>query len=162
MYGNRFDLWFVQFQRNYWFFMCNGTCGKVRNNMCVGEWSNIKQKVLVSIDIWHSQYNDGIGVFFFATSLALCIVYWTISSLCRCAYPIPFHLYQKAVPRDPNILSLENSEQNCVICVGHVMGDEKYECEILNVVIRESKKQVEKVCCNAFNGSLLGILYLYL
>ncbi len=44
----------------------------------------------------------------------------------------------------------------------HVTGDEKYVWEMLNVVMRESRMMVGSVCCTAFSGSLLGILYLYL
>ena len=62
-----------------------------------------------------------------AAKLAQCIVWWVVSSLCGCAFPIPLHLYWKAVPSDPKILSLEWGELNWVICVGHVIGDEKYD-----------------------------------
>ena len=41
-----------------------------------------------------------------AASLAQCIACWVVSSLCRCTYLIPFHLYWKAVPSDPKTLSL--------------------------------------------------------
>ena len=47
---------------------------------------------------------------FLAASLAQCIACWVVSSLCGWAYPIPFHLYWKAVPSDPKILSLANGE----------------------------------------------------
>jgi hypothetical protein len=39
------------------------------------------------------------------------------------------------VPSDPNTLSLANGENNCVMCVEHVTGEEKYDCEMLNVVV---------------------------
>jgi hypothetical protein len=47
---------------------------------------------------------------FFVANLAKCIACWAISSLCGWAYPIPLHLYWKAVPSDPKILSLANGE----------------------------------------------------
>ena len=44
----------------------------------------------------------------------------------------------------------------------HVIGEEKYEWEILKEVVMESKILVGRVCCAAFSGSFLGILWLYL
>ena len=41
-----------------------------------------------------------------AANRAQCIACWVVSSLCGCAYPIPFHLYWRAVSIEPNILSL--------------------------------------------------------
>jgi hypothetical protein len=59
---------------------------------------------------------------------------------------MPFHLYWKAVPSDPKILSLANGEWNLVMCVEHVTGEEKYECEMLNVLVMESKRVCGRVC----------------
>ena len=47
---------------------------------------------------------------FLAARRAQCIACWVISMLGGWAYPIPFHLYWKAVPSDPKILSLANGE----------------------------------------------------
>ena len=82
--------------------------------------------------------------------------------LCGCAYPIPFHLYWRIVPSDPKILSLMFGEYNCVICVKHVTGEEKFEWEMLKVVVRDSMILVGRLCFDAFNGSFLGVIYLYL
>ena len=43
---------------------------------------------------------------YLADRRAQCIACWANSSLCGCANPMPFHLYWRAVPSDPNILSL--------------------------------------------------------
>ena len=45
-----------------------------------------------------------------ADNLAQCIACCAISLLCGCAYPIPFHLYWRAVPIEPKILSLVYGE----------------------------------------------------
>ena len=39
-------------------------------------------------------------------------------------------------------------------CVGHVIGEEKYECEMLNVVARELKMLVGRVYCDFCCGFL--------
>ena len=49
-----------------------------------------------------------------------------------------------------------------MICVGHVTGEEKYEWEMLNVVMRVFMILVGRVCCVAFSGSVFGVLCLYL
>ena len=72
---------------------------------------------------------------FLAASRAQCIACWVIYSLYEWAYPIPCHLYWKAVPNHPKILSLMNGEKCSVQCVEHVTGEEKYECEMLNVFV---------------------------
>jgi hypothetical protein len=41
---------------------------------------------------------------------------------------MPYHLYLNAYPWDPNIWSLKLGELYEVIFVGHVIGEEKYEC----------------------------------
>lgn len=48
-----------------------------------------------------------------------------------------------------------------MIWVEHVIGEEKYEWEILNVVVRVSRMLVGKVYCDDFRGSFFGVLYLY-
>jgi len=48
------------------------------------------------------------------------------------------------------------------MCVEQVIGDEKYECEMLNVFEIESKRFCGRVYCDAFSGSFFGILCLYL
>ena len=44
------------------------------------------------------------------------------------------------MPSDPKTLSLVNGEKYYVMCVEHVIGDEKYECDMLNVVVMESRR----------------------
>ena len=39
-------------------------------------------------------------------------------------------------------------------CVEHVIGEEKYECEMLNVVVRESRILVGRVSCDVCRGVL--------
>ena len=64
---------------------------------------------------------------FFVASLAQCIAVGASCLLWRCAYPIPFHLFEKASPTDPKILSFGYDEWNFVILVMQVIGEEKYE-----------------------------------
>ena len=71
----------------------------------------------------------------------------------------PFVLESSA--NDPKTLSLVNGEYNCVICVEHVTGEEKYDCEMLNVCVRESRRCCGKVCWGSFGESFFGFLYLY-
>ena len=66
------------------------------------------------------------------------------------------------MPRDPKTLSLANGEHNCVICVEHVTGEEKYDWEMLSVVIRESRMFCGRVCCDPVCGVFFEFLYLYL
>ena len=47
---------------------------------------------------------------------------------------------------------LVNGEKYFVICVEHVIGEEKYECVTLNIFVMESKRFCERVCCNVFSG----------
>ena len=61
------------------------------------------------------------------------------------------------MPSDPNILSLVNGEKYSVMCVKHVISDKKYECEMLNVFIMESRRFCGRVCCDNFNGSFCGM-----
>ena len=44
----------------------------------------------------------------------------------------------------------------------HVIGEEKYECEILNVVVRASSILVGIVWCDVLRGFFLWVLFLYL
>ncbi len=44
----------------------------------------------------------------------------------------------------------------------HVIGEEKYEWEMLKVVKMESRMLVGRVCCAAFSGFVFEILWLYL
>jgi hypothetical protein len=46
--------------------------------------------------------------------------------------------------------------------VEHVVGEEKYECEMLNVFVMVSRRFCGRVCCDAFSGSFFGILELHL
>jgi len=49
-----------------------------------------------------------------------------------------------------------------VIYVEHVTGEEKYECEMLNVFMMESRRFCGRVCCAVLNGSFFGVFVLYL
>ena len=48
------------------------------------------------------------------------------------------------------------------MCVEHVIGEEKYECEMLNVFVIVSKRFCGRVCCDVFSRYFFGILELYL
>ena len=50
--------------------------------------------------------------------------------VCGWTNPFPIHLCWNDVPIDPKTLSQENMEENCLCVIGHVTGDEKYECVI--------------------------------
>ena len=43
---------------------------------------------------------------------------------------------EKAGPSEPKILFLVKSEKKCLIGIGHVIEDEKYECVRINVAMR--------------------------
>jgi hypothetical protein len=45
-----------------------------------------------------------------------------------------------------------------VRCVEHVIGEEKYDCEILNVFVMESRRFCGRVCCDALSGFFFGVL----
>ena len=83
-------------------------------------------------------------------------------SVCGWAYPFPCHLCWNALPIDPNITSLGKGEWNCLSVVGHVTGDEKYECVIWNVFMKFSRMAFGSVYWKNLRGSFLGVLYLYL
>ena len=65
---------------------------------------------IVGVIFWY-QLISGITIIvtvvgsYLADSMAQCIACWANSSLSGCAYPMPFHLYWRAVPSDPKILS---------------------------------------------------------
>ena len=61
------------------------------------------------------------------------------------------------MPSDPKILSLVNGEKYSVLCVEQVIGDEKYECDMLNVFVIESRRFCGRVCCDTFKGSFFGM-----
>ena len=44
----------------------------------------------------------------------------------------------------------------------HVIGEEKYEYEMLNVFVTISKRFCGSVCCDALSGSFFGVLGLYI
>ena len=48
------------------------------------------------------------------------------------------------------------------MCVEHVTSEEKYDCEMLNVVVMESRMSCGRVCCDLLSGTFFGLLYLYL
>ena len=62
---------------------------------------------------------------FWAASLAQCRACCVSISVCGWAYPFPIHLSWNVVLIDPNTLSWEKGEENCLSVVGHVTGDEK-------------------------------------
>ena len=99
---------------------------------------------------------------FLAANLAQWSACWAILSLCEWAYLIPFHLYWKAVPSDPKTLCLVNGEYNFIICVEHVIGEEKYECEMLNASVMESRRFCGRMCCDVFSGFFFDFFGLYL
>ena len=49
-----------------------------------------------------------------------------------------------------------------MMCVEHVTGDEKYDCEMLNVVVMESRMFCGRVCCDSLSVAFLDVLCLYL
>ena len=49
-----------------------------------------------------------------------------------------------------------------VSCLEHVIGEEKYECEMLNNVVIESRMLVGRVCCDVFCLFLFEVLCLYI
>ena len=61
------------------------------------------------------------------------------------------------MPSDPNILSLVNGEKYSVMCVEQVIGDEKYECDMLNVFVMKSRRFCGRVCCDTLKGSFFGM-----
>jgi hypothetical protein len=48
------------------------------------------------------------------------------------------------------------------MCVEHVIGEEKYDCEMLNVVVMKSTMLCGRVCCDYLSGAFFGFLCLYL
>ena len=83
-------------------------------------------------------------------------------SVCGWAYPLLVHLCLNTVPIDPKTLSRENVEENCLSLIGHVTGDEKYECVIWKEFMICSMMSFGSVYCDSLRWSLLGSLYLYL
>ena len=65
-----------------------------------------------------------------------CIACCNCSFVVGCASPLPDHCVEKTGPSEPKILSLVKGEKKCLMGVGQVIGDEKYECVIVNVVMR--------------------------
>ena len=43
---------------------------------------------------------------------------------------------EKAGPSEPKFLSLVKGEKKCLMDIGQVIGDEKYECVRVNVAMR--------------------------
>ena len=73
--------------------------------MCVGNGA------IVGVIFWYQLISGITNIVivvgsFLADILAQCIACWANSSLCECAYPMPFHLYWRAVLSDPKSLSL--------------------------------------------------------
>ena len=48
-----------------------------------------------------------------------------------------------------------------MICVEHVTGDEKYQCDMLNVFVMESRRFCGRVCC-AVLGGIFSIFWGYI
>ena len=53
-----------------------------------------------------------------------------------CVNPLSDHFVENASLNDPKFLSLVKGEKKCIIDIGHVIGDEKYEWMRLKMVIR--------------------------
>jgi hypothetical protein len=48
------------------------------------------------------------------------------------------------------------------MCVEHVIGKEEYDCEMLNVVVMESRMFCGRVCCDSLSEAFFEVLCLYL
>ena len=92
---------------------------------------------------------------FWAASLAQWKACWVSFSVCGWAYPLHVHLCWNIVPIDPKTLSRENVEANCLSLVGHVTGDEKYECVMWKESMIFSKMAFGIVYCE-FEGVIFG------
>ena len=117
-------------------------------------------KVVVPVWIRCYEYCNCIGVVFGCKSCPM-EGFLGVIFLCGWAYPFPIHLYWNVVTVDPNTLSLGNGEDNCLIEVGHLTGDEKCECVIWNESIMCSRMAFGNVYWESLRGLFLGILYLY-
>ena len=71
-----------------------------------------------------------------ALNLPQCIACCSCSFVVGCANPLPDHCVEKAGPSEPKNLSLLKGEKKCLRDVGQVIGDEKYECVRVNVLMR--------------------------
>ena len=66
------------------------------------------------------------------------------------------------MPSDPNILSLVNGEKYFVMCVKHIIGEKKYECDMLNFFVMASMRFCGRVYHDVLSEFFFGILELYL
>jgi hypothetical protein len=82
---------------------------------------------------------------FYAANCAQWISFCVTCELLGCAYPIPVHLYWKAVPSDPNTLFLWKEEKYLIQVVEEVTNDEKYECVMLIDVCKILNIQIGRV-----------------
>ena len=48
------------------------------------------------------------------------------------------------------------------MCVEHVIGEEKYECVMLNVSVMVFRRSCGSVCCDTFSGFFFVFCGLYL
>ena len=80
-----------------------------------------------------------------AASRLECMACCNCSGVVRYVSLLPNHFVEKAGPNEPKILSLVKGENLFLKDVGHLVGDEKYECVRLNVVIRWLKISVGSV-----------------
>ena len=71
-----------------------------------------------------------------ALNLLQCIACCSWSFVVGCASPLPDHCVKKAGPSESKILSLVKGEKKCLMGIGQVIGDEKYECVRVNVAMR--------------------------
>ena len=71
-----------------------------------------------------------------ALYLPQCIACCSWSFVVGCASPLPDHCVEKAGPSESKILSLVKGEKKSLMGIGHVIGDEKYECVREKVVMR--------------------------
>ena len=71
-----------------------------------------------------------------ALNLPQCIACCSCSFVVGCASPLPDHCIEKTRLSQPKILSLVKGEKKCLMGIGQVIGDEKYECVRINVAMR--------------------------
>ena len=71
-----------------------------------------------------------------ALNLPQCIACCSCSFVFGCASPLPDHFVEKTGSSEPKFLSLLKGEKKYLRDVGQVIGDEKYECVRINVLMR--------------------------
>ena len=71
-----------------------------------------------------------------ALNLLQCIACCNWSFVVGCASLLLDHCVENGGPNEPKILSLVKGEQKCLMDIGQIIRDEKYECIRVNVAIR--------------------------